>query len=528
MRNVVVFLAILAWVSGSACAQLSSTAKQDNSATVLKWSFVGTESLAKNKDLAVFNKFRELRESTALRDALATNLASLAVSGLQPKGGPNAPTPTGMTEAIAALIQPIVTDLVQHESRFQMESPGTNNVDWFLAAKISDDRSSTWSKSLTQLTAFGGLKGANNNPSSWTASGTNYNLKFSRSGEWTIVEGGKSVSNSKSGEAFRDSLKKRADKSVLAVDLNGALLGKLRGATNLSHYPSLALRSEPRDDGFFSELTLDYPQDLGIKPEKWTIPEELIDEPLIGFTAIQGVREKLESTEWFKTLGVKKTPNQLFAWSQKISPFSVSVAAEVPNAAEAVTNSARLLQAAKFPSGQLEFPTNRTAAIWTGLPIATPFFAARTNAGKPYLVAGLFTAAPRRSPVPKDLLNQLNQKNLVYYDWEITGERIRQGIPTWHLYYLLGGKFLPDNTAPSMQFLQEVRGQVGNTVTSGTLESPRRIKLTRQSHLGASAMELLLLAHYIDNADLRPHPGNKAIKIVPAPGGKSSGAAPQR
>ncbi|HEX7861692.1 MAG TPA: hypothetical protein VF773_15250 [Verrucomicrobiae bacterium] len=521
-------MAVLAWVSGSACAQLNSTAKQSNSATVLQWSFVGTEALAKNKDLAVFNKFRDLPESTALRNALATNLASMAVSGLQPKGGPNAPAPTGMTEAIAALIQPIVTDLVQHESRFQMDSAKTNNVDWFLAAKIPEDRSSTWSKSLTQLTAFGGLKGANNNPSSWQASGTNYDLKFTRSGEWTILEGGKSVANSKTAEAFREGLKKRADKSVLSVDLNGALLGKLRRATNLSHVPNLALRAEPRDDGFFSELTVDYPQDLGIKPEKWNVPEELIDEPLLGFTAIQGIREKLEASEWFKTLGVKKTPNQLFAWSQKISPFSISIAAEVPNAAEAVTNSARLLQNAKFPAGQLEFPTNRTAAIWTGLPIATPFFAARTNSGKPYLVAGLFTASVRRNPVPKDLFNQLNQKNLVYYDWEITGERIRQGIPTWHLYYLLGGKFIPDNTAPSMQFLQEVRGNIGNTVTTGTLESPRRIRLTRQSHLGASALELLLLAHYIDHADLRPHPGNAQLKAVPGPGAKSSGAAPQR
>lgn len=138
-----------------------------------------------------------------------------------------------------------------------------------------------------------------------------------------------------------------------------------------------------------------------------------------------------------------------------------------------------------------------------GLPIVVPYLEPGPASHSSFVTAGLFPVkAHKDKPAPKELLAQLDQKNLVYYDWEITSERIQQWIPIWQLYYLVGGHALPNNGAPSSRFLQSLKTQIGNTITEGTLESPRRIKFTRQSHIGATALELVLLAHAFDDNDL--------------------------
>jgi hypothetical protein len=133
-----------------------------------------------------------------------------------------------------------------------------------------------------------------------------------------------------------------------------------------------------------------------------------------------------------------------------------------------------------------------------------------------FITAGLLPVQLYQpKPAPAELLAQLNQKNLIYYDWEITSERIQQWIPIWQLYYMVGGRDIHDNGAPSAKLLQTLRTNIANTVTTGTLESPNRIKFARQSQLGLTALELVLLTHLADPSDLRPIPSRTAP--VPAP-----------
>jgi hypothetical protein len=527
MRKLV-FVALVAWVATGSWAQSNKEAKPE---TLLRWSFAGTKALGENKDLKVFNSIRSLPESAAMRDAIATNLAHAVASRYGAGAASNGPArvkiPGGAPEAmpmvagIAALIQPLILDLVQHESRFRMDTRGAEDADWFLAVKLPKDRVNVWSKHLAQFATLSRMTGAAEDKSSWIASRESYKLAFSQLKDWTILEGGFVDQSSKPSKTFRDSLSKRLGKSVLDAEINAPLLGRIWSAPGLEHYPKLTLKAEPRRDGFHSELLLDYPQDLGIKPEKWNVPTEMIHDPLIGFTAIQGIQKKLASIEKFKALGAQQTPNQLFAWSQGISPFSVLFAADVKNPAQVVTNSSRALRDVKLPGGTLELATNRTALLWLGLPIAVPYIEPAPAPHSSFLTAGLFPVRLHQpKPAPKELFAQLDQKNLVYYDWEITSERIQQWIPIWQLNYLVRGEYAPDNSAPSPKFLQTLRTNVANTITVGTLENPKRIKFTRQSQLGASALELVLLSHYLDTADLRPIRGRRgtpALPAVPAP-----------
>ena len=503
-------VALVAWAATTSWAQSSKEAKAE---TLLRWSFVGTKQLAEKKELKVFRTIRELPESAAWRDVAAANLAERAAKRYTKGANTNA------VGQITDAIKPLIVDLFAAESRFQMDSAGGEHADWMLALKLDEKGHSAWGKSLMELTRHTGMQGAASDKTSWVATRDKYKIAFSRRKGWTLVQGGFGAADSAAAKDFVASLDKRAGKNVFDGLIDTPALAKIWSAPQLAHYPKFTLRAEPDGDGLQSELILEYPADLGIKTEKWNVPDKIINEPLIGFTAIQGVQKKLESFEKFKALGAEKTPNQIFFWSQGISPFSVAVAGEVKNPGQVVTNAARMVERMKVPVGNADLATNRTALLWTGLPVVVPYVQPAAEPHSSFVTMGLFPVVGQSDkPAPAELLQQLNKKDLVYYDWEITGERLRQFIPIWQIYHMAGQKFRPVNTSASGKFLQALKQNVGNTVTAGTLENGKRIKFVRQSHLGFNALELVAFAHLFDSADLIDVQGEAAERPkVPAP-----------
>ncbi len=503
-------VALVAWAATTNWAQSTKPGKPE---TLLRWSFIGTKQLAEKKELNVFRTVRELPETAAWRDAAAGNLAERAAKRYTKGANTNA------VGQIAEVIKPLLVDLAAVESRFQMDATGGEDADWMLALKLDDKRHADWGKSLMELTRHSGMQGAASDKTSWVATRDKYKISFSRAKDWTVIEGGFAASDSKASKEFRASLNKRAGKNVLDALINTPLLAKIWDAPQLAHYPRFTLRSEPRGDGLQSELLLEYPSDLGIKSEKWNVPAKIINEPIIGFTAIQGVQKKLESLEKFKALGAEKTPNQIFFWSQGISPFSVAVAGEVKNPGQVVTNAARVVERMRLPTGDAQLATNRPALLWMGLPIVVPYVQPAAEPHDSFVTLGLFPVVGQsHKPAPPELLRELNKKNLVYYDWEITSSRLRQFIPIWQMYHVVGQRYLPHNKSASANFLQALKGNVGNTVTAGTLEKENRIKFIRQSHLGFNALELVSLAHLLDSADLvEIEAGQQRRPKVPAP-----------
>ena len=511
-------VALVAWAATTSWAQASKEAKDTKAETVLRWSFLGTKQLGEKKDLKVFQAIGNMPEAAAWRDAAAANLAERAAKRYTKGANTNA------VAQIAEAIKPLIVDLFVAESRFQMDGTGGEEADWMLALKLDDKGHAAWGKSLMELTRHTGMQGAASDKASWVAARDKYKISFSRRKGWTLIQGGFGAADSATAREFLASLEKRAGKNVFEGLINTPLLAKIWSAPQLAHYPKFSLRSEPKGDGLQSELILEYPTDLGIKIEKWNVPDKIINEPLVGFTAIQGVQKKLESLEKFKALGAEKTPNQIFFWSQGISPFSVALAGEVKNPGQVVTNASRVVEKMKFPVGDVQLATNRTALLWTGLPVVVPYVQPAAEPHSSFVTVGLFPVVGQSDkPAPAELLQQLNKKDLVYYDWEITGERLRQFIPIWQVAHLVGQQFRPVNTTASGKFLQALKQNVGNTVTAGTLENANRIKFVRQSHLGFTALELVALAHLFDSADLIDVRGAEVERPavqVPAPAPK--------
>ena len=61
---------------------------------------------------------------------------------------------------------------------------------------------------------------------------------------------------------------------------------------------------------------LNFAKPLPFELEPWNIPTNLIHEPLVSFTAIQGIRPWLSSSKLWQGLQLGAPPNQLYLWAQ--------------------------------------------------------------------------------------------------------------------------------------------------------------------------------------------------------------------
>jgi hypothetical protein len=97
------------------------------------------------------------------------------------------------------------------------------------------------------------------------------------------------------------------------------------------------------------------------------------------------------------------------------------------------------------------------------------------------------------------LLAQISgRKNLVYYDWEITQERLVHARPLNQLLDIVNRRQFPRTNAPAQKWLRTVGSLLGNTVTEVTLSAPKELTLTRRSHIGFTGAELETLARWLD------------------------------
>jgi hypothetical protein len=101
--------------------------------------------------------------------------------------------------------------------------------------------------------------------------------------------------------------------------------------------------------------------------------------------------------------------------------------------------------------------------------------------------------------------------DLVYYDWELTGQRSRQLRAVRQLLALALNKPMPTYELPAHQWLLGVDKKLGNAITEVSLAGPRELKFVRRSDLGLSAVELIALFEWIGP----PDPANALPPLKP-------------
>jgi hypothetical protein len=150
--------------------------------------------------------------------------------------------------------------------------------------------------------------------------------------------------------------------------------------------------------------------------------------------------------------------------------------------------------------GEFAYLSNKSELFWQGLPLAVPYLHPLQDAETEYLVGGLFPSAPGTNPPPPELFAQLRgRKDLVYYDWEITEERLKATRPLYQLLDILNRRqFFPTN-APGQKWLVAISPLLGNTITEVTVSAPKELTLVRRSHIGFTGIELQTLGRWIDS-----------------------------
>jgi hypothetical protein len=261
-----------------------------------------------------------------------------------------------------------------------------------------------------------------------------------------------------------------------------------------------------KKDNFYSKIVVEFDKPLPAGPPTWEIPNRTITEPLASFTAARGAGLHT-ARPILKLLGLDAANGQFFAWSQARTKFQSFFSVKVDEPKEAIAGLAKRIGNFKKPGGngekfigQVVHDEKKPAITWGNVPLFAPYVTVGNSDDKGYIVGGVFPPDPVKKPIPAELLAEFTGKeNLIYYNWEITGQRLEK----WNLLIQFAA-ILSDrreqlvNDTKGIAFLTALRPKLGNTITDAAIDG-NRLTINRKSQLGLTALELSLLTRWLDN-----------------------------
>jgi len=207
----------------------------------------------------------------------------------------------------------------------------------------------------------------------------------------------------------------------------------------------------------------------------------------------------------FSALRLKNPPNQFTMWGLGTAHVQTFFTVPMPNATNAAKELAlRLPEFVKTffpdPPGAFIWISNRAEWVWSGLLMVSPHVHPEHTPTGEFLYAGLFPARPHTNPPPAELFAQVTgRNNLVYYDWELSQERLPHARYTLQLLDIINGRQISPHASASQQWLTNLPPCLGNTITEVTLSSPNELSFARKSDLGFTGFELAWLARWFDS-----------------------------
>lgn len=474
--------------------------------TFLLWHFAGTTSIQQQAPKG--SETQRLLAQPESRALLEQTLDKLA----------HAPRRWGLNPDLCATwLRPLLPQLLQSEHVFQWRQTAGGASEWALAVRLGPQLQSLWTSNLTQVLQPWTQRAPQPDPDTggwrWEfPSGTAPRVLVLASVDSWWVLGGGAPNLTLPAQWVRDiHARQRPVPSLqgswarLRIDWPG-LKPRLPAWLQELDLPLTDLLIVPSGQQLQLRAELQFAQPHGWTPEPWLFPTNLIREPLVGFCALQGVRSRLKP--WMERAGLKlvPTPNQFCAWSLGAAPFQIFLAVPVQDATNAMLELCRVLppwfntNSQGRALGWWVVPTNRPALVWEGMPFFGAFCRpAHEETNQPFLFAGLFPNTARHQSPPPDLFHQiLSRSNLVYYDWELGGERIFSWQTVSQVALLLAERQQLAPTTPGARWMSMLTTNVGNVGTSVVVTGPNHMLLTRTAPLGLTGLETVLLAHWLE------------------------------
>lgn len=250
--------------------------------------------------------------------------------------------------------------------------------------------------------------------------------------------------------------------------------------------------------------------------DPWHPPAKLVHEPLLGFTAVRGAQPLLAPWKTWNDLQIGPPPGEFFFWSLSGSPFETYLAAPSADAAHQVSViSDHLLQKGNpwlASKGYISF--NRAAdsngIVWGNMQAIQPFLKSADG----FLYAGFLAdpGAGTNAPMPPEFLKNLNQTNLVYYDWEKTRELLPSRLNLTQTARQIARCPTMSVDSASLTWMGILISRLAPTETTIVESAPDELTFHRKSTLGFTAIELHLLADWLESPTFP-----RGLHSLPAP-----------
>lgn len=487
-------------------------ARADGLELLARWHFVGTAAISKDTNAGKLTEIWKLPETRQLAGQTLKKLSHAPGTLFRDV------VDAAQDERGAALLLPLIEETVRSESFVQVRGRGDHPEEWTALVHLPGGRARTWRTAMGELVQLWKLGSLGTNLVDGVPcvevrrNGNPGIIRWADAGDWFVLGVGRENVPT-ADEALRRI--KSGGRPVTAAagywldaELNLPRLARLLATAPEFKWPTMRLSIVGQGENLRSTGRFQFDGAATGPLAPWRIPENLIKDPLISFTAARGVEPLLRTTGVFEKLGIDPVPNQFFVWAQAPVAFQTFWAWPSSDASNLVERIAGRAPAALGTDWQqrglaqvLWQPTNHVA-FWRGLPIVTPYLRPRQDGAEGYVFGGLFPAAPSTNPAPAELFSQVTSRtNLVYYDWEITQGRLMQwSIMAQTAAVATGQPQLRTNSA-GLLWLLNVAPSLGNTITEVVADAPAQWSFSRRSHLGLTGIEIAALARWLESTN---------------------------
>lgn len=475
---------------------------------LFRYHYAGQSHLPAGSNAVVYKAIDAMDLTAQLRAEVARKLAQATLPFWRKD------LPPGATDQ-SALLRPLFDDLLVAPALVEVRGPA-GRTESVLAVEVNEERAQLWDMKLRQLAAAWRL----GTPQDLTVEGAKgwevkraqapTTLQFFRLDRWLLL--GLGQEPLKMLTPLLSQTKKSGRPLPLAPDNFLEMSLDFPGLRSwfpiLARYPLPAAVASlsAQGENVRTEVKLHYRSPIPWRPEPWRIPTNFVGEPLTSFTAAQGVAPLLRALQAPLDAGVSPLPNQWYFWGVRHAQYRVYFAAPVAGDGSKVMDQVMLklprLVLAKVENAHGSFVTdsNRTHLVWQGLPYLMPMVHAARQGPDHFLVGGNVPVPLKQKPVPDDLFAQLRGRtNLLYYDWEITGDRFTHGRQFYQLACIATGRSLPPHDSTAARWVAAVTPKLGNSATEISYLGPHELAIVRKSHLGFTGFELASLMVWLES-----------------------------
>jgi hypothetical protein len=469
--------------------------------------WAGAKQIGADVNGAVLKGVWAMPESAKLENQTLDKLSLAAWSLLRQTVDTNA----------GALLRPLLADVLRQESRLEIRQATNQPAQLAFAIRLDDARAALWETNLAAvLESLTGVRpvAATGGQRRWTLKRNNPPnlLELARVGAWTVF--GAAQDRNPLLDDARDWLERqpassegRTTNSWLEADLDiPRLASAFAPGWNLpADFPRISLTAAGQDTNVWTYGDLKFSRPLPLELEPWNVPTNFIDASLGSFMCVRGFKPWLASLKAWNHLQIGPPPNQLYVWAFNYQMVHTYFAAPLPDASNAV----RQLTDFVLERNDRFFGTNDVAGFrrsertngldWKGIPYLYPYLQSIETSNGGFVFGGMFPA-PEPEPLPASMLPKaLSLTNLLYHDWELTGTRIEQWVYTGQ--FIRYACHIPQmaGDSVSMAWIRALEPAMRSSVTDVTRTAPDQLSFERRSTIGFTAIELNLLADWLDS-----------------------------